>query len=203
MDKGVKRACECSQFARRKKHEEIKFFFPPQRKNMRRDGPSSSDPAPPPHLTSFAFLLSPCSRHYLSNQKHYGSFRKGPATDYYGSFKVEKSKIKVPSCENAATAQQLMSDAVKLGIKVRGCLIVVFDCENSMSSLTLAREKRDRERVTDGIGRRGKEKERERHVKLRRQLRHVGAWQLDAAGDLRDACWHPLVLLLAVRGSQR
>lgn len=49
------------------------------------------------------------------------SFRPGPATDYYGSFKVERSQIEPPPCDadNEETAKQLMDGAAKLGIKVR------------------------------------------------------------------------------------
>lgn len=49
------------------------------------------------------------------------SFRPGPATDYYGSFKVERTPIEAPICDAdiEETAQQLINDAAKLGIKVR------------------------------------------------------------------------------------
>lgn len=48
------------------------------------------------------------------------SFRPGPATDYYGSYKVERSEIVPPKCDadNEDMAARLMGDAAKLGMKV-------------------------------------------------------------------------------------
>ena len=48
------------------------------------------------------------------------SFRPGPPTDYYGSYRVEKNEIVAPPCDadNEELVLRLMGDAAKLGIKV-------------------------------------------------------------------------------------
>ena len=62
-------------------------------------------------------LLTNASSSYNNNN----SFRPGPAKDFYGSFRIERSPIEAPPCdqEMVFSAQRLMNDAAKLGIKVR------------------------------------------------------------------------------------
>ena len=68
------------------------------------------------------FLCPPAHGHCFSlSHSTTTSFRAGKATDYYGSYKVEKGEMVTPPCDagNDEVVLRLMDQAAQLGIQVR------------------------------------------------------------------------------------